>query len=198
MTESVDQTSQTYLFGPHLAHWQMSGHGRFIALDDVTVESRGGPGLFWYTAETFADFVLTVDWRIQSEQDNSGVFLRFPALNAGDPDHDWRIAIDHGYEVQIDDRGYDPQNKREGSPLHRSGAVYRLAPATKLASRSLGGWNRFRIEARGFHIRVMLNGIDVSHLDHDVGRPLRGHVGLQNHHEGSHVQFRNLRIKTLG
>jgi hypothetical protein len=41
---------------------------------------------------------------------------------------------------------------------------------------------------------VTLNGQQVSTL---VGgtRALEGHIGLQNHHPGSRVQFRNLRIK---
>ncbi|TMC47364.1 MAG: hypothetical protein E6J26_11445 [Chloroflexi bacterium] len=28
-------------------------------------------------------------------------------------------------------------------------------------------------------------------------RPLKGHIGLQNHHPGSRVQFRHIRIKRL-
>ena len=102
-----------------------------------------------------------------------------------------------GYEVQIDERGYDPDRKATGSPLHYTGAVYRLAPATTMASRPVGEWNVFQITARGPEIAVSLNGVAVARLDRDLDRPRRGHVGLQNHHPGSRVQFRRLRIRRL-
>lgn len=191
------ETASIALFDGRLSHWRMAGRGAFVRLDDRTIESRGGPGLYWFTGETFADFELEVDWRIQAEEDNSGVFLRVPTLGGSDPDRDWRPAVTEGYEIQIDDRGYDPEKRATGSALHLTGAIYRLAPARSLASRGVGAWNRFRIVARGTDIRVALNGVDVAHLDHDVGRRRSGHIALQGHHEGSHVQFRDLRIRPI-
>jgi len=46
---------------------------------------RAGPvlacaGLFWHAAEVFEDFILLVEWRISVPEDNSGVFVRAPAL----------------------------------------------------------------------------------------------------------------------
>lgn len=180
-----------------LEGWAMAGHGRFDSVGSGIIESEGGPGLLWYRARTFADFILRVDWRASSIEDNSGVFLRFPALGSDDPDRDWRQAVREGYEVQIDDRGYDPQAGAFGSPLHRTGAIYRLAPAAALASRPLGEWNRFEITALGLDIAVLLNGIPVARLDRDVGRPRSGHIGLQNHHAGSRVRFRNIAYRLL-
>jgi len=46
-------------------------------------------------------------------------------------------------------------------------------------------------------VNVILNTAAVSSLTRNTGRPLKGHVGLQNHHPGSRVQFRNIRIKRL-
>jgi hypothetical protein len=97
--------------------------------------------------------------------------------------------------VQIDDRGYHPEARRTGSPLHLTGAVYALARARRLTSRPLGEWNVFEITARGFDIAARLNGEPVARLDRDVGRPRCGHIGLQNHHAGSRVQFRDIRIR---
>jgi hypothetical protein len=180
-----------------LAGWAMAGHGRFNQVGDGVLETEGGPGLLWYTPETFDDFVLRVEWRASAVEDNSGVFLRFPPLGSSHPDADWRLAVTDGYEVQIDDRGYDPQEKRFGSPLHRTGAIYRLAPAEVMASRPTGDWNVFEITALGLDISVLLNGTPVARLERDVGRPRRGHIGLQNHHDGSRVQFRGIRIRRL-
>ncbi len=110
----------------------------------------------------------------------------------------WKLAVDQGYEIQIDDRGYDPNTNTTGSPLHMTGAIYQLAAASKLASKPLGQWNTFEIEAIGPDIKVKLNGEPVSHLTNPRGRPLKGHIGLQNHHPGSRVQFRNLFVKKVG
>ena len=182
------------LLNPTLDGWQMAGSGKFNVVGSNTVESEGGIGLLWYTKEEFADFLLSVQWRSINTFDNSGIFLRFPILGSQNPAQDWKLAVDQGYEVQIDDRGFDPNSNTTGSPLHMTGAVYQLAPATKLASKALGEWNTFEINAAGPDIKVRLNGELVSHLNNNQGRPLKGHIGLQNHHAGSRVQFRNLLV----
>lgn len=181
-----------------LAGWQMAGFGSFMELGANIIESVDGIGLLWYTKQQFADFILKLDWRASNPDDNSGVFLRFPALGNSDPANDWKLAVDQGYEIQIDDTGKNPDVTPNtfGDPLHQTGAVYKLAPATKLASLPLGQWNTYEIEAKGKDITVKLNGEIVSSLKNG-NRPLKGHIGLQNHHFGSRVQFRNIRIKAL-
>jgi hypothetical protein len=174
-----------------LAGWTMAGDGGFRALADGVIESCGGSGLLWYAAEAFDDFVIETEWRLTHADDNSGLFLRIPPLT-----HDIAPAIDHGYEVQIDDRGFDPERQQENSALHRSGAIYRLAPAPMLLSGPVGTWNHFRVTVLGRSIVVAHNGRQASRLDH-ADRGMHGHVALQAHHEGSAVQFRNLRIAPL-
>lgn len=185
----------TPLFAGLLHDWQMAGTGRFNVISGGVLESEGGPGVLWYTKAAFADFVLCIDWRLSSLEDNSGVYLRFPPLSMDDREDDWQLADRQGYEVQIDDRGYDPETKSFNSPLHQTGAIYKLAPALKRASRPVGVWNTFIIEAQGHRLSVRLNGELVSSLTADDSRPLRGHVGLQTHHQGSRVQFRDIRIR---
>lgn len=176
--------------------WQMAGTGGFMELGANIIESVGGIGLLWYTRQRFVDFILRVDWRASGPDDNSGIFLRFPALGTGDPANDWRPAVDHGYEVQIDDRGFNPDTNTFGDTLHRTGAIYTLAPSMQIASRPVGAWNTFEIVAQGNDLIVTLNDEPVSQLLGGT-RPPQGHIGLQNHHPGSRVQFRNLRIKVL-
>jgi choline dehydrogenase-like flavoprotein len=181
----------TLLGSGGLDGWQMAGPGSFMELGANIIESVGGTGLLWFTKEEFTDFILRVEWRIFSEFDNSGVYLRFPALG-----NDFRPADTQGYEVQIDEHGIDPQGN-PGSALHRTGAIYGLAPSSKPDfPRLVGQWNTFEIEARGPAITVKLNGQPVSSLPHG-NRSLKGHIGLQNHHAGSRAQFRNIRIKRL-
>lgn len=176
------------LLGSDLSGWRMAGSGGFRQVADGVIESFGGPGLFWYADDTFEDFALAIDWRLTNPDDNSGVFLRCPPL-ADDP----KPAIERGYEVQIDDRGVDPQRRVLDSPLHLTGAIYRLAPATGHYSRALGEWNLFEVSAIGTTITVALNGIRVSRLE-NASREPRGHIALQNHHGGSAVQFRDLLV----
>lgn len=179
------------LLAPDLDGWHMAGEGRFFWAADGILESEGGPGLFWYADSVYADFVLRVHWRTRTPEDNSGIFLRIPPL-----ERDLGPAIRLGYEVQIDDRGVDPEAGRTDSPLHLTGAVYRQAPAAGRLFHPPGEWNRFDMAFRGPSLRVWLNGAPVSRLDRGNRRP-EGHVGLQAHHPDSRVQFRDLRIARL-
>ncbi|HKC95065.1 MAG TPA: family 16 glycoside hydrolase [Nitrospira sp.] len=178
--------------------WQMAGSGSFIELGNNIIETIDGIGLLWYTREQFANFILRVDWRATYPDDNSGIFIRFPALGSSDPANDWKLAVDQGYEIQIDDTGTNPDVNPPtfGDPLHITGSVYKLAPATKVASRPLGQWNAYEIQAKGNDITVTLNGQLVSTLKNG-NRPKQGYIGLQNHHFGSRVQFRNIRIQPI-
>ena len=189
MTNGIDAQFAS-LTPSGLAGWCMAGDGGFRWVDGV-LESGGGPGIFWYKPMVVSDFILRCAWRTHCRTDNSGVFLRIPALNG-----DITPAIDEGFEVQIDDRGYNPVTGREDSAIHASGAIYGLTPALAAASRPPGEWNEFEIVARGRTIAVRLNGSEVSHCGVAMRRAY-GHIGLQTHHEGSHVQFRDLRLCPL-
>lgn len=175
--------------------WRLAGRGQARRVGPGTLAVESGPGILWYPREVFADFVLIVDWRVRRPDDNSGVFVRIPPLGAGESERDWMPAVEHGYEIQIDDRGVDPETGRHDSPLHATGAIYRRAPARRHASRPPGEWNTFEIEARGPVIRVRLNGVEVCAFDGAV-RPA-GHVGLQAHHPGGAVEFRSPQVRPL-
>jgi hypothetical protein len=173
--------------------WAQAGGGRFLSVGPGVLESEGGSGLLWYTPCEFSDFRLLVDWRAHAPEDNSGVFFRFPTAELARQEPDWKA----GFEVQIDNRGIDPERHLQGSPLHLTGALYMLAPARTLASRPLGEWNTFDIEARGTRLRVVLNGVEVCTFTAPAHKPRSGRLGLQTHHEGSRVQFRAPRIARL-
>jgi hypothetical protein len=178
-----------------LAGWQMAGNGGFMELGGGIIESVGGIGLLWYTKEQYQDFVLRVDFRLSSASDNSGVFIRFPALGKTDPANDWKLAVTDGYEVQIDNTGFNPDSNSFDDPLHRTGAIYTLAPSSAVMP-FVGQWHTYEIEAVGDKLTVRLNGQQVSQLK-NANRTAKGYIGLQNHHAGSAVQFARLRIKKL-
>jgi hypothetical protein len=86
----------------------------------------------------------------------------------------------------------------ENDPLRSTGAIYQLSPPTQMdVARGPWQWNTFVIEAVGNRIKVTLNDIVVNDFTDPAPRSLRGHIALQNHHAGSKVQFRNIRIKNI-
>jgi hypothetical protein len=189
----------------------MAGGGDFITLFGSILEARPGApglGLLWYTREVFRNFVLKVDWLsfnplptnsgpVPPNSDNSGVLIRFPALNASDPGNDWQLASNKGYEIQIDDAGWNPDTKQRGDAAHQTGAIYALAPSSTIASKPAAQWNTVEIEATSTTIKVTLNGQLVTNytiLASD-SRPREGHIGLQCH--TGNVQFQNIMIRSL-
>jgi choline dehydrogenase-like flavoprotein len=186
--------------------WQMSGGGDFLTIFGSILEARpNGLGLLWYTREVFRNFVLQVDWLSFNpttnvpggRADNSGVMIRCPVLNASDPANDWKPASDRGYEIQIDDMGFNVDTGQNFSPLHQTGAVYALAPSSNIASKPAGQWNTFEIEATNTLIKVTLNGQLVTNYSIPANnlRLRAGHIGLQCH--TGNVQFQNVMIRSL-
>jgi choline dehydrogenase-like flavoprotein len=169
--------------------WKMIGSGNFVPLGGNIIETSGGMGLLWFPQKQFKNFVLRVDWRAFDPSDNSGIFIRFP-----NPGTDINIPINQGYEVQIDETGNNPESGTLNDPLHKTGAIYKLAPSN--ASVPSGQWHNFEIEANGSTITARLDGQQVSRLQ-NADRSPQGYIGLQNHHAGSRVQFSRPRIKEL-
>ncbi len=174
-----------------IAGWKMAGSGGFIELGGNIIESVGGIGVLWFAGQQFKNFILRVDWRASAPDDNSGIFIRFP-----DPGNDWTIPVTQGYEIQIDNTGKNPDTNPPsfGDLLHNTGAIYTLAGSTAVPS--VGQWHTYEIEANGATITVRLDGQQVSQLK-NASRSPQGFIGLQNHHDGSRVQFTRLRIKEL-
>src|SRR5690606_33724162 len=103
-------------------------------------------------AEAFGDFHLRLQYRMNNIDDNSGVFMRFPAPIgwqgpwAAQPDDSVR-----GYEAQIHDNhgGGDPQ---------KTGSIYNFATITEVLANPIGEWNTYEITAVGHTYPVRLNG----------------------------------------
>lgn len=170
--------------GRSLQGWSQAGPGGFDVVDGV-LQSRDGMGLLWYHARRFADYELHLDWRVTAATDNSGVFVRFP-----DPGDDPWVAVDRGYEIQINDNP-------DGDP-QKTGAIYNFQQPITQASRPVGEWNHYRIRVEGHRYQVFLNGVKVNDFTSThPDRGLEGYVGLQNHDPDSRVQFRHIRVRPL-
>lgn len=164
----------------NLEGWRHAGSGGFRMENEMLI-TEGGLGILWYSTLQFCDFELKVDWKVTNKIDNSGIFVRFPA-----PDGDPRVAIDQGYEIQIDDEGAP-----DGDMIHKTGAIYNVQPPTRIASRPPGEWNRFVIRVEGQFYNVSLNREPVV-TNFRGNRSAQGYIGLQNHSPKDQVYFRNV------
>ena len=168
--------------------WNHYGPGYFD-LDPETgvLTSHGGMGLLWYAAQEYGDFVLELEFKTTDVRANSGVFVRVPEVPTSDD------YIYHSFEIQID-------QVSEG--IHSMGGVYDAEAPSKVAARAPGEWNQYRITFQGNRITVVLNGEKVVDWEAEPRGKIRdfaprGYIGLQNHDDGSIVQFRNIFVKAL-
>jgi hypothetical protein len=155
----------------------------------------------WLVSEKeYADFILEFEIKL-GEKGNSGVALRAPLR--GDPAFD-------GMELQVADYRYN--TKAKDSEL--TGGIYRAIAPTKQVYKPTE-WNSCRIELRGEHLKVTLNGeviqdVDLTKFDQPVkrhdnsdapavkDRPRKGHIGFQHlSRDNVPVQIRRARIQEL-
>jgi choline dehydrogenase-like flavoprotein len=178
--------------------------GHFIiangALESVTGTDLG---LFWCTTPMPPDFVLRLEWLRWEDFDNSGVFIRFPNPESKGYNNTAWVAVDFGFEIQIDEFGAP-----DGQDIHKTGAVYRNdgrrdgETFTLKPARPMGQWNQYEISVKGQHYTVSLNGDLVCVFDNPYpGRGLPSSasvptfIGLQTH--TGRVAFQNIRFRAL-
>lgn len=172
--------------------------GHFEVVDGALLAVPGSDiGLFWYTRPAPPDFELVLEWRQQSDEDNSGVYVRFPDPDSKGYNITAYVAVDFGFEIQIDNRGVP-----DGAPRHLTGAIYNMHDQafSLVRPRPVGEWNEFRIRAEGQHYVVLLNGTQTTRFtNHNEvrGVPAPAFVGLQAHPAPGSVSFRNIRIRAL-
>ena len=169
--------------GKDLTGWKLrkpDGTKSWSVKDGILVNDVGGGkhGTDLVTEQKFRDFVLRYEYRIPKGA-NSGVYLR------------------GRHEIQIMD-DYDRGTPSGGG----NGAIYRLAPAAKFASKKVGEWQTVEATIKGDKVSVILNGEKIhdnvtvdratgGELDKNLDQP--GPIMLQGDH-GS-IEFRKIEIK---
>jgi uncharacterized membrane protein len=200
--------------------WRFVGGGGFAVVDGVLEAQPGDDwGILYYAADTFGDFDLRLDFRLDRIDSDSGVFVRFRDPLQPVPDRDDRavvhaydkqqwVAVDTGFEVQIDELA---RGSAEARDEHRTGAMYDIPigaePGQQRYERPAGlapdTWHQLEVVARGDFYQVSLDGAATTaftNTDPFRGQPPlaegpSGYIGLQSYL--GHVAFRNVRIKSV-
>jgi len=213
------------------AKWIRVGGGDFILVGRTLVAQPGNSiGLLYYAAEQFDNFTLRLDFCLPhprgNSNDNSGVFVRFrtpqlpqlPGTPGPDvPGNVATVAVDTGYEIQIDEeaRGDTRKGELDGFLFNRTGAVYKVkgigtAPGqqnyTNNQRLAPGAWHSYEITVTDRAYDVLLNGQPSTNFTADAADPNErfrgrkksedsdsGFIGIQVH-TGT-VAFANIRIK---
>jgi len=199
--------------GSSTASWRMStiknqpnrdNPGIFHGVD-AGLESAPGTDLgLFYTKINFADYILKLEWLTWREDDNSGIFLRFPdlVLNQQNYNNTAFLAVDFGFEVQIDalGRGDPPPGQNVDKKFRTTGAIYNIPNQNldeSVVAHRPGQWNEFEIRVKGNRFTVFLNGTqktDFVNNDPNRGQAVAPHfIGLQTH--TGRVLFRKIQIK---
>ena len=181
--------------GKNLDGWvKLNGTAEYRVEDDmiVGVSEMNTPNTFLATTETYGDFILEFDFKVDDGL-NSGVQFRslsLPEYNNG------RV---HGYQFEIDpsDRSWTGGVYDEA----RRGWIYPMNynPEGENAFKK-GEWNSARIEAIGNSIRTWVNGVECANLLDNT--TTEGFIALQVHSinneelAGKTVSWKNIRILT--
>ncbi|HEX6940565.1 MAG TPA: DUF1080 domain-containing protein [Longimicrobiales bacterium] len=172
------------------------------AVEDGTL-TRVAPAGDLITVETFADFELTLEWKVEPGG-NSGIFFRVVEAD------DVAQTYESGPEMQVLDNARHPDGK---SPLTSAGANYALHAPIRDVSRPAGEWNQVRLVVDGAHVEHWLNGTKI--VEYELwtedwerrvreskfaqwpryGRAREGHIAIQDH--GDRVWFRNIKVRRL-
>jgi hypothetical protein len=181
--------------GKNLDGWvKLNGTAEYRVEDDmiVGVSEMNTPNTFLATTETYGDFILEFDFKVDDGL-NSGIQFRslsLPEYNNG------RV---HGYQFEIDpsDRSWTGGVYDEA----RRGWIYPMNynPEGENAFKK-GEWNSARIEAIGNSIRTWVNGVECANLLDNT--TTEGFIALQVHSinneelAGKTVSWKNIRILT--
>jgi glucose/arabinose dehydrogenase len=177
----ADATDWTTLFdGSSIEGWRASG-GAAWTIENGTLVGRGPAGHLFSPRDDYGDVEVVARVRLHSGG-NSGLYAR-ARFGEGWP---------AGYEAQINGDHPDPQ---------RTGGVYGLARMeAQLVPAGVWFELRFRLEDQqdGTRLRVWVNGVLTGDVVDPERRHAAGHVALQQHHDGSVVEFRDVRVRELG
>jgi hypothetical protein len=175
--EDLGQTeSFIHLFETGIAAAKRRGDSGWWSWRNGTLNGANGHSIL-YAPQRFRDFEFTAVVRTHGRV-NSGVFLR------GSPDP----TQSRGFEVQI----YSPPDA-----VYPTGSIYG-AVRSNLAADLEGRWFLLQIRVEGALCRVWIDGVAAASGPVPQTALPEGQIGFQIHLEDSSVEFRDMRVRSLG
>lgn len=184
------------------ANWEISEEAMKVKRGERAGHGQGGDILFG--DEKFADFELSIDWKIEKEG-NSGIFY-YVTEEPGKP------IYYAAPEIQVLDNWYASDNKLAN---HLAGSLYDILPALPQNAKPAGEWNTIVVRVKNGHVTHTQNGVKV--VEYTLWTPewyqmvakskfkdwpgfkegpaKEGYIGLQDH--GYDCWFRNIKIRKL-
>lgn len=156
------------------ANWRVEG--------DAIVADKGKGG-YLVSKKSYRDFDLYAEFWA-NEDTQSGIFIR-----ASNPQ---KVGADNAYEVNIFD-------KRPGQE-YRTGAIVNYARVpVPTVYKTNGGWNTFRITAKGPDVTVVLNGQVTVHMNNGQFKegPIALQFGNRGKEPGGTIKWRQLMVRAL-
>ena len=188
--------------GKDLRGWQHVGPGSFV-VEHGQLKSVGGMGLLYSTMGALPDCEIKVVYRMEHENDDSGVFIRIPT----EPREPW-MPVNRGYEAQIDNK---PETRGQDE-YHATGTLYSFTKPLAKPGKPGPEWNTMVIRIEGPRTQIFVNDVKVTDFiegqpvpdrkasgEPDRGtRPEKGWIGLQNHSDQDTVYFKTVAVRILG
>ena len=192
-TQNTAKDQQQELFdGKTLTGWKTAGGEAPYTIEDgciVGQMTKGTSNSFLITEDTYQDFILELEVKLEGDETNSGVQIR---------SHINEDGTVYGKQAEI-----DPTPRAWTGGIYdesRRGWLYPLDinESAKSAYKP-GEFNHFKIEAIGSHVKTWVNGIPVSYVIDTLDS--EGFIGLQVHSipdrlDGLKVYFKNIKIQT--
>jgi hypothetical protein len=160
--------------GKTLSGWTAPDPGQWEIKEGV-VTGRG-PASHLFSPETYTNLEFKAEVKL-NHGGNSGMYFRAA------PGPGWPM----GYEAQVENTSPDPQ---------RTGSLYNLHPVFEQLVPDDTWWTQ-HIVAVGNRIIIKVNDKIVTDFVDRRNTFTSGHLALQQHNDGSVVEFRNAMVKRL-
>ena len=200
LTDEMRRDGWVSIFdGRTLEGWRPNEGAAGFKVEEGTIVGTGGRNHLYYMGEEYRNFELKIDVKINNDG-NSGLYVKSQWQEAA-----WPTT---GFELQINSSHGDPQ---------KTGTLYNIVKIHEAPHKD-DEWFTYHVICRGNELSVSINGKHLyTYVDQRAGRPQgggqggqappiteqnkrisqSGYIALQQHHQGSVVQFKNIFVKKL-
>ncbi|MEQ8767772.1 MAG: DUF1080 domain-containing protein [Planctomycetota bacterium] len=180
LLEPKNEDDWTRIFdGQTLDGWKTADEGQWT-IDDGMIKGEGGRSHLFSPRGDYRNFEARAKVRI-NDGGNSGFYFR-TTFGPGWP---------AGYEAQVNSSHADPQ---------KTGSLYGIAPV-KAGLVPPNTWFDYRVTCRdvenGVHVVIRVNDVVVTDVVDESRRHDKGHIALQQHHQGSVVWYQDIEVREL-